>query len=319
MHINKIFKEMQNDRKKQVVFAVVAMCILVFLYVFVLNSITKNKALTNYIQFDNKVLMKIEELAVKGETLSVSGWIMHVDKEQFVPRVALRATNGEEILILDTKLIECTDVNDVKQLCAKGGMEYSLKGYSSKEVLKGIEIENCYEIVFVYASDSNVYQSISSKHFYYAGKVYDYNPLEVDVPEFHDAKLAEVVSYGNMRAYDAELGICVYQYGGQLYWMIKEKSSLFSETGRTEMPYHITTFFKEDLPESRNQYGFDNKDFFFEDKELVLAEKSEYRVAVVNIPSEYTPLHITSGVYDSVDKKWIWKTTFQAMTIYEQK
>lgn len=91
----------------------------------------------------------------------------------------------------------------------------------------------------------------------------------------------------------------IYYYNNALYYVTNKNENL-------EDPFfvHITPENKEDLPENRLEYGFDNYDFSFEQNKLPLPFWSRYKISKRNINTGYLITSIRTGQYNSQSELW---------------
>lgn len=100
----------------------------------------------------------------------------------------------------------------------------------------------------------------------------------------------------------------VYQYQGNLYWLMDEEYP-FEDDESTYIQYQLFTTQPESLPQIRIQGGWDwdNIGFVFEDYEIEPC--GEYRIAMRPLPREYSITTIVTGYHK--DGKWVWKEYFR--------
>ena len=154
------------------------------------------------------------------------------------------------------------------------------------------ENEN-YEIDVVFKG----YQPISTGTYLIGDQVeYVQNP---PTPEVNGTDLEFVVENGVLKVYNAEYDTFVYQVDNRLYWIIGADFD-------ASVIYHLYTEEKDNLPENRQQYGFDNRGFWIgSEKELTeVMNCGSYRVFSDIIPTEYTVTAIAVGMNKGPDVFW---------------
>lgn len=298
--LKKFADQLKRNKKMQVCFFTLSMIVLIALYVPVMYSIRETREKANIekqgLVKDYKILFKIEEFTNEKEVLSLNGWLLRLGSENIDVKVVYRAIDGSDIEVASVSSDERNSINNyfsVSNDFGKSGFVANIK----KNVLQ----ENlCYEILFVLdykIENEEGSKKISSGKFVYNGELYHYNPTTYVAPKFADNKLNTVLKDGILRFYDSEMGCWIYSYENQLYLIINDKFGLKDD--RTyRMKFHTHTAQWELLSEGRRQYGFDSRDFFFDEKEYVLSEESEYRVAVLDIPDNYEVSWIELGMYE---------------------
>lgn len=153
--------------------------------------------------------------------------------------------------------------------------------------------------------------AVSSNFYLHQGKLLDYNPKVFKSPNL-DVKsnlLKNVFIDGDLRFYDGDIGLYVYQYDGKLYW-IADENFKWDEDETTYIIYHLRTNQVDKLPEERIQYAFDNLDFYFETIEYKDEDTSPYRMAFKEIPVDYAITYVNTGHYDTEVSKSHWTKPF---------
>jgi len=142
--------------------------------------------------------------------------------------------------------------------------------------------------------------------------------IHIDQPDLNikSELLREVFTNGRLCFYQKNEGMYVYQYNDQLYWIANEEFD-YDEDKLTYIQYQLYTPQINKLPENRMQYGFDNLDFNFEEYEYVDENTAPYRVAIKDIPADYPITYIVTGVYDTVNKAWIWQKQINMNPIFK--
>ena len=109
-----------------------------------------------------------------------------------------------------------------------------------------------------------------------------------------------------LKAWNEKYDTLVYRDGNRLLWLIGTEVDK-----NTEVIYHIHTDEPEKLPESRVQYGFDNRGFMVgaENTENELVGIDHYRVFEKEIPEEYHVAAVAVGF--NTDGAVTWDDSFR--------
>lgn len=125
------------------------------------------------------------------------------------------------------------------------------------------------------------YQPISTGA-YLNGDLVEY-VQNAPIPDVSGTDLEDIIENGVLKVYNEDYDVFVYQVEDRLYWLIGANFD-------ASVIYHLYTEEKDNLPENRQQYGFDNRGFRFgSEKELTdVMNCGKYRVFSDIIPTEYT-------------------------------
>ena len=151
----------------------------------------------------------------------------------------------------------------------------------------------CYEIDVVFQG----YQPISTKTYINGGHV-EYVP-NAQKPDITATDLEFLLDKGILKVHDADYDVYVYQVDDRLYWLIGADFD-------ASIIYHLYTEEKDNLPEERQQYGFDNRGFRIgSEKDITEIMNCEsYRVFTDIIPTDYKVTAIAVGMNKGPDIYW---------------
>lgn len=151
----------------------------------------------------------------------------------------------------------------------------------------------CYEIDVVFQG----YQPISTKT-YINGDHVEYVP-NAPKPDITATDLEFLMDKGILKVFDADYDVYVYQVDDRLYWLIGADFD-------ASIIYHLYTEEKENLPEDRQQYGFDNRGFRIgSEKDLTETMNcGKYRVFSDIITTDYKVTAIAVGMNKGPDIYW---------------
>lgn len=307
------FKKIKKDSRLQVMFSMVSVAILLILYiplsVYVKNSVDNGKALKQDITKSDYVLTDVAGVKTVGEKYELFGWTICLGAEVQKATTILAPINdfesSDEIVLKTTLGEDSTVLGYLEYLQDKSA---SGSGFIAEVEKEKLQKDTCYELL-VYVEYEHMERhsvKVSSKKYLYNGQVYTYNPLVFSAPVFTDEQMSQVVENGYLLGYATECGAWVYQHECNLY-LIVDKRIEKNLDEYSYMVFHLNTSVQGLLPEERRQYGFDNKDFVFYTRELQFDNEIDYRVAVLDIPTNYPVTYITIGHYDVHQGVGLWE------------
>ncbi len=261
--------------------------------------------LTKIITDDYRCVFHMDEMTESNGKLIMTGWAFRlgVDATEDDIEILLYDEEKKDILYPNTERTLKEDVNQYFQC----GFDYSESGFVSAIKLRKLDLQNRnYEVLLSVKNTGKIYQTntfITSNGLSYVNpKVYV--PLDVAGTDVED-----VVNNGVLRVYRPEFGSYVYQYEQKLYWFADDSACLESD-GSTFMQYQLDTTQISKLPSERleNGWDWDNKGFVFEENEILDKNTGSYRVAVMEIPTEYAVTRIWTGYHVN---EWVWRQDFR--------
>lgn len=123
--------------------------------------------------------------------------------------------------------------------------------------------------------------------------------------------LQKIVENGYLKTHNDDDSCVVYQYGKNLFWILDD-NNLHDANNKTTIEYQIWTTQREKLS-SYNQDGdsyYYDEEFVFEDHEITSQMNSgKYRVAYMEIPTDFAIAFIRTGMYK--DGSWEWNRYFR--------
>lgn len=298
--LKQFLKKIECNKRMQIVFFCVSMTVLFALFIpsiLFLREKNNRKVLINKaIVVDHTTLNNVK-VNKKQNTIELSGWILRLNSKNKEVKIIFKAVNDSENVIIPTKLEQKIEIGDYFNSNYDFGNCAFFASVNETELRKDV----CYELLFGYTYEENTIENskkISSGKYLYNNELYCYNPTSFISPSFTDEWMNTVVLDGKLCFFDAEAGCWAYCYEDNLYFIVNDKFGV-TEDRSHRMKFHIHTAQKELLPEDRQQYGFESKDFYFDEKEYVLSEESAYRVAVLNLSEAYEISYIEMGLYES--------------------
>lgn len=190
--------------------------------------------------------------------------------------------------------------------------DYRNSGFQATIDTKKLDLaEKDYEVLLRVAGKQRAYHTGT---YLSKGKLMYTNPAEFEPLEVAGTALEEVVECGVLRVYRPDVGMYVYQYDGELYWIAEPEYGFVDEN--TNVQYHLETTQKENLPKKRleNQWYWDNIGFQFTTNEMTGLNFGIYRVAKKALPVEYAIAKIRTGNYIN---GWIWMQDFRPWYVLE--
>lgn len=276
-------------------------------------------AVNNYISMGYTVVddsysycHQIDSVAVEDNKLKITGWFFVLEEDtdpignKSELRLILRDVETEKSYYLDTEQVVRTDVNDYF-LCE---YDYSNCGFAGEIKTNKLSLEDSiYEILI--RNDMSEKGAVSTGNYVVDGNLEFINPNGFVEPKLEGTDIEFVIKEGDIRDCRPEHGIYIYQYKDKLYWIADEKYS-FEKNGSSLVQCEVATTQPGKLYEygKPNRIDRDNRGFVFEGSELRDVNTGEYRVAVREIPDEYSVTGIWTGCHIR-DEGWVWLCDFR--------
>ena len=257
------------------------------------------------VEDDFSHVFQVDNLEVEGDKLILTGWVFELDKDSSEAdfEIILYDYNRDKDYYTNVEDVVREDVNEYF-LCE---YDYSDSGFIASTKLRRLDLEEKnYEVLIRPMDTRKAYKTgiyISKGEMMYV-KPEDYVALDVEGTD-----LETIISDGTLRVYRPDVGMYVYQYEGDLYW-IADESYEFEEDGSTRIQYFLRTTQMDRLPQHRldENETDDSRGGYFEKNELTDANTGKYRVMKLSIPNEYSITRITTGCYE---EKWVWRQYFK--------
>ena len=263
----------------------------------------------------------IEDASIKEKKLELKGWAFQLETTSENEKIQVFLRNVKEEQEVHWMSISQYDRNDINDYFACD-FDYSHSGFTATIKEDKLNFSNDYEIFLKLTyneekvdkegkvSVNKKIKTVSTGTYLQDGKLIDYMPGSFVEPVLTGTYLDTVVKEGSLRFYRREEGVYVYQYEGKLYYIVNQ-NYFFEEDGTTYVQYHLETTQPENLPEHRleNEWYWDNRGFNFENQEIKDEDTSPYRVAAIELPTEYVISYIWVGYH--VEKEWIWQQYFK--------
>lgn len=312
----RFWDELHKGKKRQVIFFAVSMAMLISVYVPMvvhIKTVREKDILDKQVlEIDYSIVKEITGIEIFDNTIYLSGWILKPKSSNFNVKVILEETVGDSAVLFSTR----TEQNVPEKIGINSSGQIEGCSFLAKINRKIINRNKSYEILLYINYKDNKAENqveynkkISTGRYFYNEKVYTYDPKSVSFPVFKNNFMKEVVEKGKLYLFNKERNIWVYVYENAVYWIIDEEYE-FDKEGSTHIPYHIWTYEVSNLPLDRQQYGYDSRDFIYENNELILQDE-EYRVASQILPIDFEPTYVITGEYDAEGELWIWENKFQ--------
>ena len=309
------WKGIQNNKKKQVMFLVISIIILLFIYIPTVQKIRRIREqdiLENLqVTTDLNLLFDMYDVEILKEDIKFSGWALHLNAKNLKLNLILRAVDGSDIEIVTTDMHERTDVVEY----INPSWDFGNCGFTTSIKKKELDATVCYEVqlVLYYEQERETqtnnevvefYKKISTNYYLYNDQLYSYNPEQFIEPAILDEELRQIIQEGTLKVFDLENLFWVYRYGNDIYCITNSSFGSMKEAkiGIPVMPY---TSRPELLPEQRIQYGFDHLGFFYENEEYKRDSVLPYQVVKVTFSEEYPTTYVTMGLYNAETEEWI--------------
>lgn len=247
---------------------------------------------------------QVDSVVVEGDEFVLTGFAFELgrDAEKKAFDIVLQDIETGKNYFPKMQYSERKDVNEYF-LCE---YDYLNSGFTARIKSKKLDLQKGnYEVLLQMGGTRKAYQTGT---YLSKGQLMYVNPNEYVPLEVVGTNLEEIVEKGVLRVYRPDVGMYVYQYEGELYW-IAEPEYGFVE-GDTIMQYQLGTTQVEKIPQHRLENGWssDNIGFLFSRNELTEWNTGKYRVTKKSLPTVYSITKIWIGNF--IDG-WIWLQNFR--------
>jgi len=309
------WKKLQESKWKQMLFFVIGMTLLVGIFLPVNNHLRikseKNILEEVNVSTDFDIWFGLDKVQKQKEGMELSGWLLRKDSKISRVRLILNATDGSVAEVYFAKNGKRTDAEQRFEVDWESGNS----GFSVIVPTEEIKEDTSYEVQLVLYYDKKIeteegyeteeaYNKIRTGQYLYNGELYRYDPVVFYEPKVEDEELQTVIDEGILRAYDLEYQVWIYQYGQKIYHITKPDFGSLKEA-EIGFPVMPRTNKPELLPEHRIQHGFDHLGFYYEDVSYQRDGVLPYQVRVVSLSEKYPTTYLITGLYDSVEEKWV--------------
>ncbi len=305
--IEGFFKSVEKNRKKQVVFFCISMSLIICVFCIAIKIMNLNFKI---VMDDFSWVYQIDLLEEEKDVVKIRGWAFALNENSKNKNFELILRNVEtgKNVYAEMQYEPRADVNTYF-FCEYDYTESGFVALFSKQHLN--LSENVYEIILkprgrVVAYSTNIYCAY--------GKLLFMNPNEFVPLDVEGTKLEKVISEGKLRTYNVKNGMYVYQYKGDLYWIV-DKNYKFAE-GSSYIQFQMETTQTDKLPKMHldNNWLWNNLSFYFTEYELKDFAPEKYRVARYSLPTDMSITRIWTGEYNN---DWIWRSDFRPWYEFE--
>jgi len=241
----------------------------------------------------------VDSIEVIEGNVIIKGFAFEVGKDakEGMVEIVLQDVESKKIYFLETQYTERKDVNDYF-LC---DYNYLQSGFVASIKEKKLDLdEREYEIFIRMKGERTTYEM---ETFISNGELMYVNPTEFCELDVKGTDLEEVVEKGVLRVYRPDYEMYVYQYEGELYWIVGTEYE-FDEGEDALIQYQMNTTQVNIL----NGTDKENRGFWFSKAEITEGEFGRYRVAKRSMPTEYSIVSMWTGKYED---DWVWVQFFR--------
>ncbi len=311
--MKKWMEKLSNSIIAQVTFFLMVMTFLFSVFFIWVDRIHFNKATEGEIVIDMEVTNNINALSVTGEHFLLSGWVFRQNSVNKNIQIALCTEDKGKEYLFDTTQREQENLEDYFLT----DWNYGNTAFEVEIDAKKIKKDVCYEVVIILTYEPLVdgeahdlrTVNIATEKYIFNGQLYSYRVNQFIFPKFEDELMKRVVTAGDLCLYNAQESAYLYKYEDKLYWIAGENFT-FNEQGKTYISYQIGTSLPERLATHRQEYGFENWDFYFEDREYSMKQDCGYRVAIMPMPEGYPITYYYTAIYDLENRIPLWGRIF---------
>lgn len=295
-----------DNRYQQVMFFIISMGLLLILY-FIGVQVLKQSY--HVVKDDFSWVFQIDSIKEKDNELMLKGWAFEEGKNAQFGDFQIIVYDEENDINYYPK-VENQKRQDVNEYFSCE-FNYENVGFVATLDLESLQdTETVFQILMKDQKSRMAYVMC----YYYDGVLYRMHPENIPFLDTKGSDLEQVVNNGVLLMCRTDVGMYVYQYQGELYY-IAENWHKFNETTDIELRMATTQF--EKLPLERvndEKMWWSNAAFRFSANRLMGKDTGKYLVAKRTLPTHYSVTRIRTG---SFEKKWIWIEEFRPLYLFK--
>ncbi|MBQ9765161.1 MAG: hypothetical protein IJW18_03080 [Lachnospiraceae bacterium] len=253
---------------------------------------------------DDTVIFQLDGMRTEKDRLVLDGWVfkLEVNSEENDFDIILYESESKKKHRLD---VEETIRNDVNNYFSCE-YDYSKTGFRAEIDIDDLKLDTKnYEILVQYKDEPE----ISRTGVYLSkGEIKYYDPEQFVQPNVKGEWIENVINEGVLRLYRPNIELYVYQLEDELIWIFSDE--YLSSKNSDYMELQVATTQPDKLPKHRVEMSFtsDNIRFSITQNEIQGIETEGYRIAVTEIPKQYSIVTFWCGDYSN---KWEWVEYFR--------
>ncbi len=262
-----------------------------------------NQRIESVIEDDFSWVVQVDGVRKENNELVLEGFAFELNEDAKTKAfdIILYDLDTGEYLFPKMEYEERKDVNNYFR-CE---YDYTKSGFVAKIKEKNLNlVEHDYEILLKEKQSRKPYRFST---YIEDGELMYVNPKEYKPLDVEGTDLEEIVENGVLRVYRPDVGMYVYQYEGDLYWIADENYD-FSETNATRIQELVLTTQTDKLPNGKPENRWSSEDLWFYFEKYELSQSGVLRVAKRNMPEEYTVAIVKTGCFKN---DWIWGQFFR--------
>ena len=248
------------------------------------------------------VVYHVDSISLENQVLSIEGWCFKIWETPY--------RKGPQIILIQTDDyshiyyfrgghgIARPEVNAYYH----DGVDYTNCGFRITADLSQLDPEKDYEILL--QADNSRSTRVEPGLYLHEGTIMRADPADFLEPEVENTDLEPIIAHSELKYYNREYGIYIYQDGWDLYYIADDYYDFGA--GWNRIGHNVYTTCPLELPENRVQYGYASLDWTFEYLEITaFINTGKYRAAWVRIPESYPVSVINTGAWVP-NGDWIW-------------
>ena len=294
----------------------IVICAVVLIGAFSFNNKINTERAHVYSITENaySILKDINVVQEKNGRLKFQGWAFDTGMYNETSTCELILQDTETGEALWPKMEKNPEVVEIAERYTDGE-DYSGASFAGNIKTSQLNEDSVYEILIRYTTDyvdengneSQHIRTVTTDEFIYQGQMTEYNPKTFVSPAIAGTELEKELEGARLFHWFEE-GMWVYYTEEKVFYIVQNKT--LEVERNPKCPIHWFVQNEENLPEVRRQHGYGNEDFCFNEEGMQNLETAEYKVVIIDVPSNNITYYKTGLYYDEsgwsycVRKQW---------------